>query len=66
MRKPISQLLTVGICLAVLASGAFADEPLKVGENAVDLLGTGLDDEPLELAKYRGRYVCFACVDHHK
>ncbi len=66
MRKSVLQLVTTGVCLAVLAGGARADEPLKVGETAVEHLGTGTDDKPLVLSKYRGRYVCFACVDHHK
>ncbi len=66
MTKSVSQLLTAGVCLAILAGNALADEPLKVGETAVEHLGTGTDDKPLVLSKYRGRYVCFACVDHHK
>ena len=62
-------LTAVLAALAVAASvhaEALADEPLKVGETAVEHLGTGVDDKPLVLSKYRGRYVCFACVDHHK
>ncbi len=66
MRMSVTRLVTTGVCLAVLAGGALADEPLKVGETAVEHLGTGVDDKPLVLSKYRGRYVCFACVDHHK
>lgn len=67
MRNSVLQLVTTtGVCLAVLAGAAFADEPLKVGETAVEHLGAGLDDKPLSLSKYRGKFVCFACVDHHK
>ena len=66
MRKCVAQLVTTWVCLAVLAGGLLADEPLKVGETAAEHLGTGIDDKPLVLSKYRGNYVCFACVDHHK
>ena len=66
MRMSVLQLVTTGVCLAVLSGGALADEPLKVGQCAVEHLGTGMDAKPLVLSKYRGKYVCFACVDHHK
>ena len=69
MTKCLSQIITTWACLAVLAVGALAAEPaetLKVGEVAEEHLGTGMDEKPLILSKYRGRYVCFACVDHHK
>ena len=69
MRKPVSQFATTCVCLAVLAGSLFAAEPakpLKVGDTAAQHLGTGTDDKPLLLSKYRGKFVCFACVDHHK
>ncbi len=66
MRKSVLQLITTGVFLVVLAGGALADKPLKVGETAVQHLGTGVDGKPLAISKYRGKYVCFACVDHHK
>ena len=43
--------------LAVLAGSLLAAEPaepLKVGETAMEHLGTGLDDKPRALSKYRG------------